>query len=68
MPWSRFRSFVPVIHEAGGIAILVPGVCERTPPEGLGTAVVRTRHTDVSGRANSTDPPEGEPVVCSSYD
>jgi hypothetical protein len=38
-------SFVPVIHEAGGIAILVPGVCERTPPEGLGTAVVRTRHT-----------------------
>ena len=40
-------SFVPVIHEAGGIAILVPGVCERTPPEGIGTAVVRTRHTTV---------------------
>jgi hypothetical protein len=26
-------SFVPVIHEADGIAALVPGVCERTPPE-----------------------------------
>jgi hypothetical protein len=25
-------SFVPVIHKAGRIAILVPGVYERTPP------------------------------------
>jgi hypothetical protein len=29
-------SFVPVIHEMGGIADLVPGVCERTPPEDSG--------------------------------
>jgi hypothetical protein len=26
-------SFVPVIHESGRIAVLVPGACERTPPE-----------------------------------
>jgi hypothetical protein len=57
-------SFVPVIHKAGRIAILVPGVCERTPPEELGTAVVRTRLTTVSRRANSTDLREGKPVVC----
>src|SRR5665811_1805059 len=28
-------SFVPVIHEPGRIAILVPGVYERTPPEAV---------------------------------
>jgi len=36
-------SFVSVIHELDRIAVLVPGVCERTPPEGSGTAVVPTR-------------------------
>src|SRR5665647_1506208 len=36
-------SFVSVIHESYRIAVLVPGVCERTSPEGSGTAVVHTR-------------------------
>jgi hypothetical protein len=60
-------SFVPVIHEAGRIADLVPGACERTPPDTFGTAVARTRPATVSRRANSTDLPEGEPVVSSWY-
>jgi len=41
-------SIVPVIHEAGGIAVLVPGACERTPPEELGTVVAHSRHATVS--------------------
>jgi len=36
-------SVVPVIHEAGGIAVLVPGACDVCHPEGSGTASHTTR-------------------------
>ena len=59
-------SFVPVIHESGGIAVLVPGACDVCHPEGSGTAGRTTRRgcgarrgprgMTVGRRANSCDP------------
>ncbi|MEO6143338.1 MAG: hypothetical protein ABIP19_05100, partial [Dermatophilaceae bacterium] len=66
-------SFVPVIHKFGGVAVLVPGACELTPPEeardcgGGHPSYVPKRQVAVSRRANSTDLPKGGSVVCSCY-